>query len=75
MYVSLCERLERMKDIGIMLRGMRMVNRLYHRLPMKAENIACEESFDPSQPSPVPLFSDSEEPFNTAILFEEDHQR
>lgn len=52
-----------------------MVKRLYHRLPMKAENIACEESFDPNQTSPVTLFSDSEEPYNTATLFEDDHQK
>ncbi len=48
-YIILCERMERMMDTGNMLRGMRTVKRLYQNLPMKGENIACEENFDPRQ--------------------------
>ena len=61
--------------MATMLRGIRMVSRLHHSLPMKAENIACEESFDAKQPSPVPLFSDGQEPYNTAVLLEDDQQQ
>jgi hypothetical protein len=64
-----------MKDVGYIMKGMKIAKRLCIITPLIAELLACEENFDPRKEEIVNLYSVHEEVLNTANLIGKDYKK